>query len=119
MTGYALVGALVTGVVAALTGLLVSAGPARAIWQGGLTAYVIQTVAFALLMWTSGKWNFMAAWGIGTLVRLASVFAVGLAIWRGVMGGEEVAALLLSLAGFLFMLLMLEAVFFRKGLQSQ
>lgn len=115
---YALAAALAVAVVwAGLAALLRPEALAAVAWMGAL-AWVVQVVTFAPLLASRRRGNaFFAALGGGTLVRLAVLGAAAWAVWRT--GSLPLAPALLALAGFLFLLLLLEPVFFRMGLRSE
>ena len=112
--GYALVGAGVVALLAGMLGWLLGPVAARSIWWAAAVAYGLQLIAFAaLLAYRKRTQAFLTAWGAGILARMAIVL-VG-AWW--VMRSEvlEPAPALLGLAGFLFVVLLLEPVFFIVG----
>lgn len=116
--GYAAVGAIVTGAVAAVAIELSPASARASIGWAAVAAYGLQVVAFAALWSVRERVNaFLVAWGGGTLVRLGAVFALGLWLTRGAV--EAAAPLLVSFAAFLFVLLLLEPLFFRAGLRNR
>jgi hypothetical protein len=87
----------------------------RGVLTAGLIALPVQLFAFATLVRYRGRANgFMAAWAGGMAVRALVVVITAVAVIRTQAAGA--IALLLSLAGFFFALLMLEAPFFRKGM---
>ena len=82
----------------------------RGILLGGLTAYPVQVIAFGLLLRARGEAaRFFMWWGTGIAVRVAVVVAAGFASMR--MESVEPSALLLSLVGFFFVLVLMEPVF--------
>lgn len=86
----------------------------RGVLSAGLIALPVQVIAFTLLLRRFGQTTgFMAAWAGG--VALRAVVVVGTAVVVVMTGTAGATALLLSLAGFFFALLMLEAVFLKKG----
>jgi hypothetical protein len=90
---------------------------ARAVWVGTGVAFVAQLVAFALLVHCRGRANlFIAGWLGGMLLRFGALGAV--AVWVTRSGALAPPATLLSLVGFLFLLLLLEPLFLRKGLRT-
>lgn len=116
LAAYMAVGAVLVGAVAAvLAGVLMPAASAAVWWAAGL-AYAVQTVAFAALVLVRHKRvAFFLAWGVGTLLRFVVVLGAGIWLSRAV--PLPPAPLLLSLVGFLFLLLLLEPVFFRVGMR--
>ena len=112
--GYAVIGAGVVALLAGLLGWLLGPAAARSIWWAAAVAYVVQVIAFAALMrYRKRSQAFLTAWGGGILVRMVVVL---LGAWW-VMRSDvlEPAPALLGLAGFLFVLLLLEPVFFFVG----
>ena len=87
-------------------------GPGRiGIVAAALLALPIQVAAFAGLVWGWSGRRFFAAWALGMLARLIAV-AVALAL---VLVSELAPApTLLSLASFLFAMLVLEPFFLRR-----
>ena len=115
--GYALTGAGVVGVLAGLLSWLLGAAAARSVWWAAGLAYVVQLAAFAgLLRFRSRRDGFLAVWAGGILARLLVVLAGAYWVMRST--SLEPAPALLSLAGFLFVLLLLEPVFFFVGLRE-
>ena len=83
-------------------GVLIAAG----------VAFPVQVVAFGLLLRARGEPSrFFMWWGVGVLVRIGVVIVVGIVALRIETLGAE--ALLLSLAGFFFGLLLIEPVFLK------
>ena len=89
------------------TGILLAAG----------IAYPVQVTAFGFLLRARGDpARFFAWWGVGVAVRVGVVIIVGLvALGIESLGAE---ALLLSLAGFFFGLLLLEPMFLKASDKS-
>ena len=114
--GYALVGGVIVAAGAALLVGLVAPSGAAGIGLAAALAYGIQVASFAVLVGLRGRPAFFLAWGGGTLLRVGAVLGAGL--WLG-RTPHPPAPLLLSLAGFLFLLLLLEPAFFRKGLRTE
>ncbi len=115
---YVLAGAALVAFAVAGLALVLPPDAMRAVAWMGAAAWVVQSILFAPLLAVRGRRNaFFVAWGGGTLVRL-TVIGVG-AWWLYRSGALPLAASLLSLAGFLFLLLLLEPVFFRLGLRSE
>jgi len=75
-------------------------------------AYPVQVGAFGLLLRARGEPSrFFVWWGAGVLLRIGVVVVIGLLAMRIEFLGVE--ALLLSLAGFFFGLLMIEPTFLK------
>jgi hypothetical protein len=84
----------------------------RGILMAAGVAYPVQVVAFGLLLRARGDPSrFFAWWGVGVVVRIGVVVVAGLVALRVESLGAE--ALLLSLAGFFFGLLLIEPVFLK------
>ena len=114
-TAYAVASALV---VAALVGLLRQvvdeAGRSGLLWAAGL-ALAVQWFAFGLMLVLRGRnQGFLLAMAGGTMARLGVFGAAGVVV-TVVETEVSAKALLLGLAGFLFALALLEAVFLRGG----
>ena len=78
-------------------------------------AYGIQLVAFAgLVRVRSRPDRFVVAWGAGTVLRFALVVALGLWATMARSVPFEPAPLLLSAAGFVVLLALLEPVFLNR-----
>jgi len=109
---YALTGFLMIAVaVAALFPFLDDEGR-RGILVAAVVAYPVQIAAFGLLLRSRGDPSrFFVWWGAGVAVRVGVVIVVGIVALRIESLGAE--ALLLSLAGFFFGLLLIEPAFFK------
>ena len=115
-TAYALTGAVVIGVAALAVSLLAGAQVSRAVWLSAAFAYALQAIAFALLLWVRDQAQlFMVGWLGGMVLRFAAVG--GLAFYASRYTTLPLAVLLLSLVGFVFLLLLLEPVFLRWDLR--
>ena len=111
---YALAGLLmIAAAVAALFPFLDDEGRMGVLLAAGV-AYPVQVAAFGLLLRARGEPSrFFIWWGVGVAVRFGVVIIVGLVALRiGSLGAE---ALLLSLAGFFFGLLLIEPVFLKAA----
>jgi hypothetical protein len=108
-------GALVA-VVAGLAAVMLDAGGVRGVLAAGAVALPVQVAAFAVLARARlGTNGFLLAWVGGTLVRLV---VVGCAGWMLIgLPRLRLAPLptLLGLAGFFFVMLMLEPAFLGLG----
>ncbi len=101
---------VVSGVTAALWGTLDGAGRAGILWAGG-TALVVQGIAFGLLLGSRGRnQGFLLAMAGGIMARFGVLGVAGIVV-SVVETGVGAEALVLGLAGFLFALALLEAVF--------
>lgn len=115
-TAYSLTAAVVTLVGAVLISLVGGAGITRAVWLSAGFAFVLQTVAFAMLLLVRDRTElFMAGWLGGMVLRFAAVG--GLAFYASRYTTLPLAPLLLSLVAFVFLLLLLEPVFLRWDLR--
>jgi hypothetical protein len=109
---YAVLGA--GAVSAAVLGLwpLLDAPARSGVLAAAAVALPVQVIAFAVMQRFRGELNgFLAAWIGGTLVRMAVVGVVAVALVRS--SSEGAVPMLLALAGFFFGLLLLEPVCFR------
>lgn len=101
------------GILAVLA-LLVSLGlgvEGRAAWVAAGIAWPVQLAAFVMLLAGREGSRFMLAWLGGMALRFA---AVGVsAVWVTRVDGPDPASLLLSLVGFVFVLVLLEPLFLR------
>lgn len=109
-------GVTLAGVLVAL--LIVDAEAAGAVWFAAGVAYTLQLASFAALVAVRGRSElFLAGWAVGLVARFAAVGVV--AFW---LSRDEVCprqAALLSLVAFVFVLLLLEPLFLRRGLQAR
>ena len=110
---YAMTGAVGIAVVTAGLWPFLD-GPARdGVLMAGAIALSVQGVAFALLIRFRHRWNaFLAVWVGGTLFRMGLVVVVAIVVLSAEVAGA--VPLLLSLAAFLFGLLLLEPLYFRR-----
>jgi len=111
---YALTSLLmIAAAVAALFPFLEDDGRFGVLLAAGVTLPV-QVAAFGLLLRARGEPSrFFVWWGVGVGVRIGVVVIVGLVALRFESLGAE--ALLLSLAGFFFGLLLIEPVFLKAA----
>jgi len=115
---YALAAAVLVGAGALALASLLGAGARLAVVSAAVVAYVVQVVAFGSLVWLRSRGSgFFVAWGGGMLLRFAVVLVAAYVSTR--VPGLPPVPLLLSLVGFLFVLLLLEPVFFRMGKHSR
>jgi hypothetical protein len=115
---YAAVSAVVVAAGVALGVLLLSsASRAAVVFAGGL-AWVLQLGAFAALVAVRGRDElFLLGWLAGLVFRFLAVGVVAFWLSRDEVLPRDVA--LVSLVAFVFVLLMLEPLFLRRGLQRQ
>ncbi len=114
MVGYAVAGLLmITVAVSALFPFLDDEGRRGVLLAAGV-AYAVQVTAFGLLLRARGEPSrFFTWWGVGVGVRIGVVIIVGLVALRIESLGAE--SLLLSLAGFFFVLLLIEPAFLKTA----
>jgi|SRR5688572_27840600 hypothetical protein len=114
---YSVVGAGLTIAVALLVSWLGGAEISKAVWLAASFAWVLQMLAFALLLLVRDQASlFLAGWLGGMVLRFGAV--AGLAFYASRFTTLPLAALLLSLVGFVFLLLLLEPVFLRWDLRG-
>jgi hypothetical protein len=77
----------------------------------GVIAWPVQLVAFAALIRGRDGMGFVASWVGGMALRFAAVGAA--ALWVTRVDGPDPASLLISLVGFVFVLVLLEPLFLR------
>lgn len=118
VAGYGVTAGVVVVAGGLLAGWALSDPAARAVWWSAGVSYAVQLGAFAALVAARDRGPaFFAAWGAGMLGRLGIVVVV--AVWLTRSRAHPPAPTLLSLAGFLFLLVLLEPVFFRRGRQRR
>jgi hypothetical protein len=114
MLAYAGVALVVVVVGGAVLGLVLGGDAARAVWWSAAVAYAVQLAAFGMLLAVRKRQGLFLAGMVGGMgLRLVAVILAGLWVTRT--GAYPAAALLVSLVAFLFVLLLLEPVFIRKG----
>ena len=112
---YALAALTLTAVGVLLTTRFVSPDARSAVVFGGALAWAVQLLAFALLIALRGQSTlFMAGWLGGMMLRFIVLGLV--AFWLTRTGAFPLDAALLSLVGFVFLLLLLEPLFLRRKL---
>ncbi|MBR9988699.1 MAG: hypothetical protein KFH98_03030 [Gemmatimonadetes bacterium] len=115
---YAGVGLVIVVAGAGLGTLLVSASEAGAVWFAAGLAWVLQLVAFAGLVAVRERTEwFLAGWLGGLVLRFGVVGLV--AFWLSRSDVLPLAPVLLSLVVFVFVLLLMEPLFLRRGLQTR
>jgi hypothetical protein len=115
---YAVIGLAVTLAAGLLATLLVAPGSVPAVWFAAGVAYVLQLVAFAILVAVRSRTElFMLGWLAGLVLRFAAVGVVAFWLSRDPVFPAEPA--LLSLVAFVFLLLLLEPLFLRRGLRTR
>jgi hypothetical protein len=114
---YAAAGLLATSLVAIVVIAVSPSQNSRAIMTAAVIAYVLQLGAFAALLAVREKNHlFLAGWLGGMLLRFGVVGAM--LYWSTRSAALPVMPLVLSLVGFVFMLLLLEPVFLRWDLRK-
>ena len=114
---YALTAAGIALAAAGLVSVLGDAALRRAVWFSAGFAFMLQAVAFAMLLLVRDRAElFLAGWLGGMVLRFGAVG--GLAFWASRYTTLPLAALLLSLVGLLFVLSLLEPVFLRWDLRK-
>jgi hypothetical protein len=114
---YALASGLLA-VVGALLGIVfLDSARARALMLAAAIAWGVQAVAFAALMARRDRVDlFMVGWVGGIGLRFAVVAAV--AFWARRSAVVPAESLLVGLVAFMFLMLLLEPVFMRRGAQT-
>lgn len=111
---YALAGLLMIAIAVAVLFPFLQEEGRRGVLLAAGVAYPVQVVAFGLLLRARGEPSrFFVWWGVGVAVRIGVVIIAGLVALRIESLGAE--ALLLSLAGFFFGLLLIEPVFLKAA----
>lgn len=109
---YAVGGAALLGLGAAGVSLLLSPASTGAVWMAAAVAWAVQLLAFAALVAARDRGTaFLVGWGAGMALRFAAVGAVAFWVLRG--SAMPAAPALLSLVGFLFVLVVLEPLFLK------
>lgn len=108
---YGAVSAVVLTGLAVLVAALVGSADAVAVRLAAGIAWPVQAGAFVVLVEGRKRVSFVAGWAGGMALRFAAVGAA--AIWVTRADGPEPASLLLSLVGFVFVLVLLEPLFLR------
>jgi hypothetical protein len=115
---YAAAGGLLTLAGAALGSRLVPPEGMRAVWFAAALVYALQLAAFAALIAVrERKELFVIGWLGGLVARFAAVGAV--AFWLSREPVFPLETTLVSMVSFVFVLLLLEPLFLRRGLQTR
>jgi hypothetical protein len=113
---YALAALPVLAACAAVTSLLVERAAVPAVWFAAACAYVVQLAAFAgLVRMRDDAYKFLLGWALGIALRFGALG--GVAWWLSRSAALPRSTALLSLVGFVFLLLLLEPVFLRWDLR--
>ncbi len=102
--------ALLGGMAAAVVALVGPADP-RAVWLAAGVAWPVQLAAFAALVRVREGSGFVVGWALGMALRFAVVVVVAIAVTRS--EALDPATALVSLVGFVFVLVLLEPLFLR------
>ena len=114
---YAVSALVLTVLVAGVATRMVSPEEGRAIWFSAAVAFALQLVAFASLLWVRNQAQLLVAgWAIGMALRFGTLG--GVAWWLSRSAALPRTVALLSLVGFVFLLLLLEPVFLRWDLRK-
>lgn len=109
---YALGSAVLLLAIATGLSLLVEPQGRSLVWLSAAIAYGVQLLAFLILVKFRGTGTaFMLSWAGGMVLRVLAVVALAVWVTRQPLLSAETA--LLSLVGFIFLLVLLEPVFLR------
>ena len=109
------------GAALALTGagilgasLFLSARAYEGAWRGGVIAYAVQLIAFAVLVKVRGRNEraFLLGWAGGIALRFGAVVGTGLILRSG---ATPMGPVLISMVAILFVLALLEPLFLRMA----
>jgi hypothetical protein len=115
---YAGVGLVVTAAGVVVGSVVAGPEAAGAVRFAGVLAWLVQLLAFAALTLVRGRSElFLLGWGAGMMLRLAAVGLVALWLTRDPV--FPIRPALLSFVAFVFVLLLLEPLFLRRGLQTK
>ena len=109
---YALAALGVSAVIAGIASAVVTPASRAAVWFSAALAYGLQLLAFGgLLVVRDQAQQFLVGWLLGMALRFGALG--GVAWWLSRSAAFPRQAVLLSLAGFVFLLLLMEPVFLR------
>ncbi|HUG40029.1 MAG TPA: hypothetical protein VMM12_06080 [Longimicrobiales bacterium] len=109
---YAATSATLVAGLSVVVGLAVGAERAGGVWVAGAVAMAVQLAAFGALVRSRRRGrDFLVSWASGMVLRFAVI--AGLAFWVTRRTGLDPAVTLLSLVGFVFLLVVLEPAFLR------
>jgi hypothetical protein len=115
---YAAAGLVLTLVAAGVATLVVPAAGTGAIWFAAGLAYTLQLVAFAALVAVRDRHHlFLLGWMAGMVLRFLAVGVVAYWLTHDPVFPRGTA--LISLVGFVFLLLLLEPLFLRRHLHAR
>lgn len=108
--GYGASCALLVLVVGAATSPWLDEGQREGLWLAGVVALGLQAAGFgARMRWGTTPNRLLAAWAWSTGARFTAVLGMALAVWR--FERLDVVTSLVGLAGFLFVMLLMEPAF--------
>lgn len=117
IAAYAATSLVLAAAGAVLGTVFLDGARARALWLAAAIAWGVQAVAFAGLMaWRDRVDLFMIGWVGGIGLRFAVLAAVAFWVRRSAVVPAE--SLLVGLVAFMFLMLLLEPVFMRRGAQT-
>ena len=108
---YGAASAALLAVLVVLVTVAVEAADAGSVRLAAVIAWPVQLAAFAALLKGRQGLGFVTAWGSGMALRFAAVGAA--ALWVTRTDGRDPATLLVSLVGFVIVLVLLEPLFLR------
>ena len=110
---YAAAAAVVLMALAWVVPMLVGSAEPAGVWLAAAIAWLVQIFAFWSLVAgrKGGGPGFMLAWGTGMVLRFGAVGAA--AVWLTRAGTFDAPTALVSLVGFVFVLVLLEPLFLR------
>lgn len=115
---YAVASLVVLLAIAGTAAWLVSDEAADAVWLAAAVAWLLQQASFAALVAVRGRDSlFLLGWVAGIAVRFGAVGVM--AYWLGRDEFVPRAPALYSLVTFVFVLLLMEPLFLRRGLQTR
>jgi hypothetical protein len=115
---YAAAALAVTLLIAGAATLVLEAAAVRAVWLSAAVAWVVQLAAFAGLVLVRGRNElFLLGWMVGLALRFLTVMLM--ALWLSREPAVPIRPALISLVGFVFVLVLLEPMFLRRDLQTK
>jgi hypothetical protein len=108
---YAASSAALLGAFALTAVMLFSGAEPAAVWLAAGIAWLVQVAAFWILVAAGRGPGFMIGWASGMALRFGAVGAV--AVWLTRTESFDPASALVSLVGFVFVLVLLEPLFLR------
>lgn len=115
---YAVVSLVVLLALAGTAAWLASEEAAPAVWFGAAIAWLLQQASFAALVGVRERAElFLIGWAAGIAVRFGAVGVM--AFWLARDEFVPRAPALYSLVTFVFVLLLMEPLFLRRGLQTR